>query len=90
VSLLKAAPARRAVTRSEGINFMAKALLGTFHSDLRTPAHLLSENTRLRRRVGELESLVARLLEENDRLAAAEAVALLELRSQALQEMQPA
>ena len=35
---------------------MAKALLGTFHSDQRTAAHLLSENTRLRVRVRDLEA----------------------------------
>jgi hypothetical protein len=69
---------------------MAKALLGTFHSDLRDPARLMSENSRLRLRVGELEALVLRLSEENDRLAAAEAVALLDLQAQAIKEMQPA
>jgi cell division protein FtsB len=68
---------------------MAKALLGTFHSDQRTSAHLLSENTRLRMRVRELEDLVSRLKDENDRLAQAEAVALLELQAETLKEMQP-
>jgi hypothetical protein len=68
---------------------MAKALLGTFHSDQRTSAHLLSENTRLRMRVRELEDLVSRLKDENDRLAQAEAVAVLELQAEALKEMQP-
>ena len=58
---------------------MAKALLGTFHSDQRTAAHLLSENTRLRVRVRDLEELIARLQDENDRLAQAAAVALLDL-----------
>ena len=71
-------------------HYMAKALLGTFHSDQRTAAHLVSENTRLRVRVRDLEELIARLQDENDRLAAAEAVALLELQSQGLKEMQPA
>jgi len=69
---------------------MAKALLGTFHTDQRASASLLSENVRLRRRVADLEALVVRLQEENDRLAAAEAVALLDLESRRLQEMQPA
>jgi predicted metal-dependent enzyme (double-stranded beta helix superfamily) len=68
---------------------MAKALLGTFHSDQRTSVHLLSENTRLRMRVRELEDLVSRLKDENDRLAQAEAVALLELQAETLKEMQP-
>ena len=68
---------------------MAKALLGTFHSDQRTSAHLLSENTRLRMRVRELEDLVSRLKDENDRLAQAAAVALLDLQPEELKEMQP-
>ncbi len=68
---------------------MAKALLGTFHSDQRTAAHLLSENTRLRMRVRDLEDLVARLQTENDRMAQAAAVAILDLQSDELKEMQP-
>ena len=60
---------------------MAKALIGYMNSDLRTPARLVAENTRLRARVAELEALVLRLTEENDRLAAAQAVALLDLES---------
>jgi cell division septum initiation protein DivIVA len=68
---------------------MAKALLGTFHSDQRTAAHLLSENTRLRVRVRDLEELIARLQDENDRLAQAAAVALLDLKPEELKEMQP-
>jgi hypothetical protein len=67
---------------------MAKALIGYMNSDLRTPAHLVAENSRLRVRVGELEALVLRLSEENDRLTAAQAAALLDEAS--LQEMQPA
>jgi hypothetical protein len=63
---------------------MAKALIGYMSSDLRTPARLVAENSRLRARVGELESLVLRLSEENDRLTAA----LIE--SASMQEMQPA
>ena len=52
---------------------MAKALIGYMNSDLRTPARLVAENDRLRTRVGELETLVRRLSEENDRLAATQA-----------------
>ena len=51
---------------------MAKALIGYLNSDLRTPSHVSVENARLRRRVAELETLVLRLSEENDRLAAAD------------------
>ena len=68
---------------------MAKALIGYLNSDLRNPA-LLAENSRLRGRVGELEDLVLRLSEENDRLAEAHAAVLLELETSHLQEMQPA
>ncbi|GAB3782739.1 MreC domain-containing protein [Nocardioides ungokensis] len=68
---------------------MAKALIGYMNSDLRTPARLVAENDRLRTRVGELETLVRRLSEENDRLTATQA-ALLDLDSAAMQEMQPA
>ncbi|MDI4659387.1 hypothetical protein [Xanthobacter autotrophicus] len=68
---------------------MAKALLGTFHSDQRTAASVMSENTRLRVRVRDLEELIARLQDENDRLAQAAAVAMLDLHSEELKEMQP-
>lgn len=68
---------------------MAKALIGYMNSDLRTPHHLVAENARLRARVGELEALVLRLSEENDRLASAQAAALLD-EAASLQEMQPA
>lgn len=68
---------------------MAKALIGYLNSDLRTPARLAAENARLRARVGELETLVLRLSEDNDRLAAAHAATLLDLESAALSEMQP-
>ena len=50
---------------------MAKALMGHVNHDRRTPSVLAVENSRLRRRVGDLESLVLRLQAENDRLAAA-------------------
>ena len=67
---------------------MAKALIGYMNSDLRTPARLVAETDRLRTRVGELETLVRRLSEENDKLAATQA-ALLDLESASMQEMQP-
>ena len=68
---------------------MAKALIGYMNSDLRIPARLTAENTRLRTRVAELEALVLRLSQENDALAAANADALLDLGSETMQEMQP-
>jgi hypothetical protein len=68
---------------------MAKALIGYLNSDLRDP-RLAAENARLRARVGELEDLVLRLAEENDRLVASRAAALIDLESANLQEMQPA
>lgn len=68
---------------------MAKALIGYMDSDPRMPARLSAENTRLRRRVAELEAVVLRLSQENDILAAAQA-ADLDLESRAMQEMQPA
>jgi hypothetical protein len=40
-------------------------------------------------RVRDLEELITRLQDENDRLAQAAAVALLDLQSQELKEMQP-
>lgn len=67
---------------------MAKALIGYLDSDLRDP-RLTAENGRLRGRVRELEALVLRLSEENDRLVAAQAADILD-REAALQEMQPA
>jgi len=66
---------------------MAKALLGYVHSDLRDP-RADADNARLRQRVAELESLVLRLSEENDRLLAASAAALVD--SVPMPEMQPA
>ncbi len=68
---------------------MAKALIGYMNSDLRTPANLVAENHRLRARVRELEALVLRLSEENDKLTAAQAVTMLDLEHESLQEMQP-
>ncbi|GAB4005660.1 hypothetical protein [Nocardioides ultimimeridianus] len=55
---------------------MAKALIGHLNSDLRDP-RLAVDNARLRNRVAELESLVLRLSEENDRLMAAHAADIL-------------
>jgi hypothetical protein len=74
---------------------MAKALIGYRSSDLRDPRQAV-DNARLRQRVAELEILVLRLSEENDRLVAARA-ADIEHREELvgdptapLQEMQPA
>ena len=67
---------------------MAKALIGYMNSDLRDP-RTAAENARLRARVAELETLVLRLSEENDRLVAARAADLLDT-APAMQEMQPA
>ena len=64
---------------------MAKALIGHLNSDLRVP-RLAVENARLRNRVAELESLVLRLSEENDKLMATRAASILADD----QEMQPA
>jgi hypothetical protein len=73
---------------------MAKALIGYMDSDLRTPAHLIADNARLRARIGELENLVLRLKEENDVLLATQAAALLDLDdpviSGQVQDLQPA
>ncbi len=66
---------------------MAKALIGYLNSDLRDP-RLAADNARLRARVAELENLVLRLSEENDRLVASRAAELLETTS--MPEMQPA
>jgi hypothetical protein len=66
---------------------MAKALIGYLHSDLRDP-RLDADNARLRKRVAELESLVLRLSEENDRLVASRAAELLD--TAPMPEMQPA
>jgi cell division protein FtsB len=68
---------------------MAKALIGYMNSDLRDP-RLTAENTRLRARVTELEALVVRLSEENDKLVAARAEELLVDTAPRMQEMQPA
>ena len=59
---------------------MAKALIGYLNSDLRDP-RLAADNARLRARVDELETLVLRLSEENDRLVAVRAADLLDTAS---------
>jgi len=59
---------------------MAKALIGYMNSDLRDP-RLAAENSRLRKRVGELEAVVLRLSEENDKLVADKAAELLDTAS---------
>jgi cell division protein FtsB len=59
------------------------------NSDLRDP-RLAAENSRLRARVNELEALVVRLSEENDKLVAARAEELLVDTAPRMQEMQPA
>ena len=66
---------------------MAKALIGYLDSDQQGHARLAADNTRLRARVGELEHLVLRLSEQNDRLLEVRADALL---TGSLDEMQPA
>ena len=68
---------------------MAKALIGYLNSDLRDP-RLAADNSRLRARVNELEALVLRLSEENDRLVSAQAEQLLVDTAPRVQEMQPA
>ena len=68
---------------------MAKALVGHLNRDRGLPNRIAAENAQLRIRVAELEALVTRLMEENDRLAVAEAARALELETEA-REMQPA
>lgn len=63
---------------------MAKALTGYLSSDQRNPA-LLAENSRLRQRVADLETLVLRLQEQNDALLDARAEQLLDTAPEALQ-----
>lgn len=68
---------------------MAKALIGYMSSDLRDP-RTAADNARLRARVSELEALVLRLSEENDKLVSARAEQLLVDSASHMQEMQPA
>ena len=66
---------------------MAKALIGHLNSDPRSTARLSAENHHLRARVAELQSLVARLQQENDRLTAAQAASIIERETEALEQM---
>ena len=68
---------------------MAKALIGHLQQDRGLPARLAAENRQLRVRISELEALVTRLMEENDRLAVASAARAFEHDAEHL-EMQPA
>ena len=68
---------------------MAKALIGHLQQDRGLPIRLAAENRQLRVRIAELETLVTRLMEENDRLAVAQAAHVLELEPEQ-REMQPA
>jgi len=68
---------------------MAKALVGHLYRDTGLPNRIAAENARLRARVSDLEELVTRLMEENDRLAVAQAARVLDLESER-REMQPA
>jgi hypothetical protein len=63
---------------------MAKALIGHLNSDLRDP-RMAVDNARLRNRVAELESLVLRLSEENDRLMAAHTADILTADAESMQ-----
>ena len=68
---------------------MAKALIGHLQQDRGFPVRLAADNAQLRVRVAELEALVTRLMEENDRLAVATAARALDLDPEP-REMQPA
>ena len=68
---------------------MAKALIGHLQQERGLPVRLVAENRQLRVRVAELEALVTRLMEENDRLAVDSAARALDLEPEHL-EMQPA
>jgi hypothetical protein len=66
---------------------MAKALIGHLQQDRGLPSRLAAENRQLRVRITELEALVTRLMEENDRLAVVTAARALDPEHL---EMQPA
>jgi hypothetical protein len=68
---------------------MAKALVGHLSRDRGLPNRTAAENALLRARVADLEALVTRLMEENDRLAVAQAARVLDLEAET-REMQPA
>jgi hypothetical protein len=69
---------------------MAKALVGHLSRDNGLPNRIAAENAHLRARVADLEELVTHLMEENDRLAVAQAARVLDLEPTAAREMQPA
>ena len=69
---------------------MAKALIGHLNVDRRGTSRLAAHNHHLRQRVAELEALVQRLQEENDRLTSAQAAAILEREGETLERMLPA
>jgi hypothetical protein len=66
---------------------MAKALVGHLSRDRGPPNRTAAANAQLRARVADLETLVSHLMEENDRLAVAQAARVLETEAR---EMQPA
>ena len=68
---------------------MAKALIGHLQQERGLQVRLVAENRQLRVRIAELEALVTRLMEENDRLVVASATRALDLEPEQL-EMQPA
>jgi hypothetical protein len=68
---------------------MAKALIGHLQQDRGLPSRVAADNRQLRVRIAELEALVTRLMEENDRLAVAAAARVLDLDPEQ-REMQPA
>ena len=86
---MKTAPGTGGPTRRKGSSHMAKALIGHLQQDRGLPVRLAAENRQLRVRIAELETLVTRLMEENDRLAVASAARALDLDPEHL-EMQPA
>jgi hypothetical protein len=67
---------------------MAKALIGHLQQDRGLPSRVAADNRQLRVRIAELEALVTRLMEENDRLAVAAAARVLDLDPEQ-REMQP-
>ena len=70
---------------------MAKALIGYVGTqDPRITSRLVTENRQLRQQVADLRALVGRLQEENDALTAAIDPALLEVRAETTEDMQPA
>jgi hypothetical protein len=68
---------------------MAKALVGHLNRDRGVPNRIAAENARLRARISDLEELVTRLMEENDRLAVDQAARVLDLEAEH-RAMQPA